>query len=64
MTKCSLCHQYNMHEFMFKQIDPIDPTIRVCLSCSTLIKKYGKIKALELLSNTKRRDNKQKSWRK
>ncbi len=62
MSKCSMCHKWGLSDYMFKSIDPKDPTIRVCLSCKTLIKKYGRARAMEIISLNKRHDHKRKRW--
>jgi len=62
MSKCSMCHKWGLSEYMLKPIDKNDKTIRVCLSCSTLIKKYGKAKALEIVSISNKHNDKKKRW--
>jgi len=61
MSKCIFCGLWGLKDFMLKPLAD-DKTQRVCLSCSTLIKKYGKAKAREITSNSKRLDNKRKRW--
>jgi hypothetical protein len=58
MAKCVICKQWGMQKNMLKTIDENKPTIKACFMCYHLIKKYGKDKAMEIISFNKHMDNK------